>query len=154
MEEEWKFSTLVFQIFCQFMNLSSSLQQIQSQHLSPLMIRSLNILQLPIRELQQLISTEIQCNPLLDITINDSLNKERTHMHNTTNNDDGMLNLSANIFAERSPQDYLLDQVPDIDELTETALIMVINSLDESGTYRIIQLYRWKRLIWKMHTHY
>jgi RNA polymerase sigma-54 factor len=97
------------------------------------MLRSLNILQLPIGELQQLISTEIQCNPLLDITVNDSLNNEHTYTHNRINSDEGKLNFLENIAAERSPQDYLLDQVPDIDETTKTAFIILINSLDESG---------------------
>ncbi|MDR1907163.1 MAG: RNA polymerase factor sigma-54 [Puniceicoccales bacterium] len=125
------------------MDLRNDLQQIQSQRLSPLMLRSLNILQLPAAELHQLIATEIQRNPLFDITTTDiasyplhSSNNnidERACARNTTNDEKSNLNFLENIAAELSPQDYLLEQVPDLDETAKSALMTLINSLDERG---------------------
>jgi DNA-directed RNA polymerase specialized sigma54-like protein len=49
-------------------DLKNDRLQIQSQRLSPSMLRSLDILQLPMEELHRLVAAEIQHNPLLDIT--------------------------------------------------------------------------------------
>jgi RNA polymerase sigma-54 factor len=120
--------------------------QIQSQRLSPSMLRSLNVLQLPAEELFRLVAAEIQRNPLLDIadaapcTFPASWNGERTinidaraRARNISNAEEDNLNFLENISAEDSPEDYLLAQVPDLEEVTKTALKTLINSLDDRG---------------------
>jgi RNA polymerase sigma-54 factor len=110
------------------------------------MLRSLDILQLPTEELYRLIAAEIQRNPLLDIadtapygfpasaskesTINMSA---RARTSDIPNNEESNPNFLENISAEDSPEDYLLAQVPDLDEATKTALTTLINSLDDRG---------------------
>jgi DNA-directed RNA polymerase specialized sigma54-like protein len=119
------------------MDLRNDLQQVQTQRLSPLMLRSLNVLQLPIGELQRLVASEIQRNPLLDMGSNDHLpsmsNYRDTRARNNTNSDEDNLNFLENIAEECSPQDYLLAQVPDMDGGTKAALTVLINQLDERG---------------------
>jgi RNA polymerase sigma-54 factor len=127
------------------------------------MLRSLNVLQLPTEELRQLLTTEIQNNPLLDIATNDvpphpfacaPTNGKNTNNNNTWNGNDGNNDTDMNrrtsgehttnaeespqqflenIATEYSPEDYLLAQVPDLDEFTKAALITLINSLDDQG---------------------
>ncbi|MDR2812530.1 MAG: RNA polymerase factor sigma-54 [Puniceicoccales bacterium] len=132
----------------QIVDLRSDRLQIQMQRLSPSMLRSLNILQLPTTELHQLIAAEIQRNPLLDITTNDTLlpvfslgsnaNVKGTSMDAracapSTNEEEGSSNFLENISAEYPPEDYLLAQVPDLDEDVKSALVTLVNSLDERG---------------------
>ncbi|MDR0418099.1 MAG: RNA polymerase factor sigma-54 [Puniceicoccales bacterium] len=115
--------------------------QIQSQRLSPSMLHGLNVLQLPTEELHRLIAAEIQCNPLLDITTTDTstyslpsnIINERAHMRDTIDGEESNQNFLENISAENSPEDYLLGQVPDLDEPIKSALITLINSLDDRG---------------------
>jgi RNA polymerase sigma-54 factor len=107
------------------------------------MLRSLNVLQLPTAELHQLIAAEIQRNPLLDITANDTLCPVSSPGNNaninigaracSTNKEEGNPNFLENISAEYSPEDYLLAQVPDLKKDVKSALITLINSLDERG---------------------
>jgi RNA polymerase sigma-54 factor len=126
-------------------DLSNDRLQIQSQRLSPLMLHSLNVLQLPTEELHQLVAEEIQRNPLLDITTNDAspygfsfngdgaaYQRNTSTGHRLDHNEDHQSFLE-NISAEYTPQDYLLAQVPDLDEITKNALIILIHHLDERG---------------------
>jgi RNA polymerase sigma-54 factor len=120
------------------MNSRNDLQQVQMQRLSPLMLRSLNVLQLPMGELQRLIASEIQSNPLLDIGANDALPHfnsidARGRAENTANAEEDNLNFLENIAEECSPREYLLAQVPEIDGETKAAFIALINSLDDRG---------------------
>ncbi|MDR0741103.1 MAG: hypothetical protein LBF34_05335, partial [Puniceicoccales bacterium] len=128
------------------MDLRGNRLQIQSQRLSPSMLRSLDVLQLPMEELHRLVATEIQRNPLLDIAdtvpyVLPSSGKERNitntaaraRARDTPNGEEGNLNFLENISAEDLPEDYLLAQVPDLDEATQTALKTLINSLDDRG---------------------
>jgi RNA polymerase sigma-54 factor len=102
------------------------------------MLRSLNVLQLPIGELEHLIASEIQSNPLLDIGANDrsahlsSMDAHARPRESTNSNEDN-LNLLENIAEECSPLDYLLAQVPDVDGETKAALTALIDRLDERG---------------------
>jgi DNA-directed RNA polymerase specialized sigma54-like protein len=121
------------------MDSRNVLQRIQSQRLSPLMLRSLNVLQLPLGELQGLIASEIQSNPLLDMGANDASPHLFSPMdaygraRNARNGEEGDLNFLENIAEERSPRDYLFAQVPDGDGETKAALGTLIDSLDDRG---------------------
>jgi RNA polymerase sigma-54 factor len=107
------------------------------------MLHGLNVLQLPTEELHRLIATEIQRNPLLDITTTDTstystysspLNiDERARTRNTIDGEESNQNFLENISAENSPEDYLLAQVPDLGESIKSALTTLIHSLDDRG---------------------
>jgi RNA polymerase sigma-54 factor len=127
-------------------DLRNNLQQTQTRRLSPAMLRALNILQLPAAELYSLAVEEIRRNPLLDITAADafspifpangpaeSINNIDAHARNTINDEKSKQNFLENIATEHSPADYLLAQVPDLDETTKSALAALISSLDERG---------------------
>jgi RNA polymerase sigma-54 factor len=124
------------------MDLRSDRLQIQSQRLSPSMLRSLNVLQLSAEELHRLVAAEIQRNPFLDIadaapyTFSANGNEGNiinVSTHGISNEEESNLNFLENISAEDSPEDYLLAQVPDLEEATKATLKVLINSLDDCG---------------------
>jgi RNA polymerase sigma-54 factor len=108
------------------------------------MLRSLDVLQLSVEELHRLVAAEVQRNPFLDIADTapyafpvsgneGSIINMDARARDTPNSEDGNLNLLENISAEDSPEDYLLAQVPDLDEATKVALKTLINNLDDRG---------------------
>lgn len=107
-----------------------SLQQIQK--LSPQMLQSLKVLQLSAGELEKLVQTEIQNNPLLDIEIPEYFSNF-SPKNRPSNSELNPENLLENVAADLSLREYLLQQVPDLPEHAKQDLEEVIGHLDENG---------------------
>lgn len=135
------------------------LQQ-QEQRLSPQMLQSLRLLQLPVQDLQKAVAQEVQNNPFLEHAPENRHSSLRTHpetdpfspqVENNTpifpdngfgenyltggnlENSSDEISILNNIPANVSPRDYLLDQAIGVKTEIQDVLENLIDHLDERG---------------------
>lgn len=116
----------------------------QTQKLAPQMVQSLKILQMPAIDLVSLVKHEIENNPLFKFPDNDHINLHEsppyssdvgTTYSNKINSSytDNKTAWLENIPSETTLQDFLLQQVVDIDDDLKAQLLILIGSLDDNG---------------------
>lgn len=134
--------------------------QRQEQRLSPQMLQSLRLLQLPVQDLQKAVAQEVQNNPFLEYAPENRCSSSYTyqdtnHFSSDVENNTPILSDSGfgedyltggnlensfdeasilnNIPASISPRDYLLSQVVGVETEVHDALEDLIEHLDERG---------------------
>ena len=102
--------------------MSLELRQTQEQQVSPLMLQSLNVLQLSGADLEQWIAQEVQKNPFIECT-------RLSFLGNSDEAADFLLNV-----ADRPSFFSLIDkQLADVDESVRDEVELLIENLDENG---------------------
>ncbi|MDR2735539.1 MAG: RNA polymerase factor sigma-54 [Puniceicoccales bacterium] len=109
--------------------MSQEQAQRQKQKMSPALLRSLKILQMPVAELRRVLLEEIRSNPMLEL-VDEGVSSSFTAYGYATSSGDYDLD---SIEAERTLEEHILAQIADVDGKDKSILLFLLGRMDENG---------------------